>query len=166
MGTGKSTVGRRLARELNYRFLDIDTIIEEEAKSPIKDIFAAHGEKHFRDLERRVIRKLVSTGGVGIVASTGGGAVADASNRTALRAWATVVCLRASVDAILSRVGGGEGRPLLSSPGRRESIENLLKERTDAYRDCDLSVDTSSKTVEEVVAVIMDFIAKKDARDK
>lgn len=166
MGTGKSTVGRRLARELKCRFLDIDEMIEQEAGSPVRDIFAIHGEGRFRDLERGVIRKLVSARGVATVVATGGGAVADASNRAALRGWATVVCLRASIEAILARVGGAQDRPLLSAPGRKEAIEKLLAQRDEAYRDCDLAVDTTGKTVDEIAAIIMDYLSRKGARDK
>lgn len=162
MGTGKSTSGRRLARDLGLKFLDMDDLIEKEAGLTVKDIFKVHGEPHFRCIERKVIRKLSSGDfGGGLVVSTGGGAVADKTNRAALRGWATVICLTASVDTILRRVGNNDERPLLSSSDKRAAVEKLLKEREEAYRDSDLTVDTTSMAVEEVISVIKDFLKKK-----
>lgn len=159
MGTGKSTVGRRLAKELGLKFLDIDDLIEKEAGLPIKEIFRVNGEASFRRTESEVIAKL-SNGlfGRGIVLSTGGGAVVDPLNRKRLKAWGALICLRASVDEILRRVGGREDRPLLSGPGKKEAVERLLAEREEAYADADFTVDTTGAEIEEVVGKIKAFL--------
>ncbi len=162
MGTGKSSVGRRLARALGFRFLDTDELIENETGLKISDIFQRYGEAHFRRLEKDIIQRLTSGRfGRGIVLSTGGGAVVDDTNRRLLRGWGTVVCLTASVDTILKRVEGSDERPLLEESDRRRKIEELLREREEAYRDSDLMIDTSSKTVDEVVEEIRRFLLRK-----
>ncbi len=163
MGTGKSTVGRRLAAELGLKFLDIDEVIEKEAGLTISAIFEKHGEHRFRELESEVIRKLTSGEfGTGYVVSTGGGAVVSEVNRRALKVWGVLVCLRASVDVILKRVGGKNDRPLLAAGDRRDAVERLIKERDGAYGDCDLTVVTDFKDVPEVVGIIKKFLKKEN----
>ena len=163
MGTGKSTVGRRLARDLGLKFLDIDDLIEKEAGMSVKEIFGTLGEASFRRTESEVIVKLrQGSFGSGIVLSTGGGAVADPVNRKRLRQWGVLVCLTASVDEILRRVGGRDDRPLLSGPDRRGTAERLLAERREAYAEADFTVDTTSAGIEEVVERIKGFL--KDRR--
>lgn len=169
MGTGKSTAGRLLSRELGLKFLDLDELIEREAGLAVKDIFAVQGEARFRDLENSVIERL-STGayGGGIVLSTGGGAVVNPQNRSMLKSFGKVVCLKASVDEILRRVGDRADRPLLSRPDKRETIERLLKERDAAYGDSDLSIDTTALSIEQVVSRIRAFMetsVKTDNQD-
>lgn len=159
MGTGKSTVGRLLSRELGLRFMDLDELIEREAALEVKDIFEVHGEARFRELESSVIERLSSGAyGNGIIISTGGGAVLNEMNRTLLRSFGKVVCLRASVDEILKRVGERTDRPLLARPDKRETIERLLKERDNAYGDSDIAIDTTALSIEQVVKRVVAFI--------
>ncbi len=163
MGTGKSTVGRRLAAELGLKFLDIDEALEKEAGLAISWIFEKYGEQHFRKLESDVIRKLTSGEfGTGLVVSTGGGAVINDVNRRALKGWGVLICLKASVDEILKRVGGKNDRPLLTAGDRRAAIERLLKERDGAYSDCDLTVVTDFKDVLEIVGIIKKFLKDRN----
>ncbi len=162
MGTGKSTVGRRLARDLELRFLDIDDLIEKEAGMPVREIFSTLGEPSFRRTESEVIEKLLKGSfGSGIVLSTGGGAVVDPVNRKRLRQWGVLVCLTASVDEILRRVGNRDDRPLLAGPDRRGTVERLMAERSEAYSEADFTVDTTSARVEEVVDRIKGFLADR-----
>ncbi len=162
MATGKSSVGRRLAKELALRFVDMDAVIEKDAGVKIKNIFASRGEAHFRRLEKETIGKLTSGAfGDGLVVAAGGGAVVDAENRAALRKWATLICLTAPVDVILKRVAGGGDRPLLSVKDKKTEIAERLSQRQEAYKDCDFTVDTSSMGIDEVVAEIERFWEKK-----
>lgn len=155
MGTGKSTVGRLLARELGLQFHDIDTLIEAEAGTAVKEIFKAHGEAAFREIEKGIIKKLSEDCyGTGLVIATGGGAVVNPENRAMLKSWGTIICLSASVDEIIKRVGDKGDRPLLAAEDKKGAIEKLLNERAEAYRDCDMCIDTTSRSVEEVVAAI------------
>ncbi|MFQ5736630.1 MAG: shikimate kinase [Thermodesulfobacteriota bacterium] len=158
MGTGKSTVGRLLSRMLKERFLDLDDLIEKEAGVSISEIFSTLGEARFRALESGVIEKLAAGEfGDGLIISTGGGAVVSPANRKALRGWGTLVCLTASVDEILGRVGRRDDRPLLRTEDVRGEIERLLAQREEAYGDCDLMVDTTSVPAEEVARRIKEF---------
>lgn len=162
MGTGKTSVGKRLARLLGLEFRDLDDLIEAEAGMTVKDIFSEFGEGYFRAVERKTVKDLTDGAfGSGLVVSSGGGTVADVGSRALLRGWAAVICLEASVDEILKRVGAGAGRPLLMGKEKRRGVEKLLKERAAAYDDCDLKVDTTSKTIDEVVRVIEAFLKKK-----
>ncbi len=167
MGTGKSSIGRLLAERMGMRFLDTDDLIEREAGIPVKEIFKRFGEERFRELERKVIG-MVASGrfGDGIVLSTGGGAVVDISNRETLKGWGTLVCLKASVDTILERIGDGDERPLLSRGDKKRIVAELLRKREPAYNEADLIVDTSSKDMEEIVGIIEDFVTRRSFYDR
>ncbi len=161
MGTGKSTVGKRLASSLGLRFLDMDDIIEREAGMPVKEIFARYGEPHFRRLEKEAVRGLtLGKFGEGLVIAAGGGAVVDGENRKALRSWAAVVCLTASVDEILKRVVHNDLRPLLKKDDRRGEVSRLLKEREAAYGDSDFTLDTTAMSADDAVIKIKEFLKK------
>jgi len=163
MGAGKSTVARRLARELGFGLVDTDEEVEKVAGISVSAIFERFGEARFRELEREVVASLVSGRfGDGLVVSAGGGLVADDESRRALRRWSTVVCLDVSVDEILKRVGGAGERPLLATGGRRDEVERLLKERKAAYDDCDFRVDTTGRSVEEVVRAIEAALGERE----
>lgn len=159
MATGKSTVGRALSKALGMRFVDIDSLIEKEAGLSVADIFKEHGEAFFRAAEASVVRKLTSGGyGEGLIVSTGGGVVVDPANRAALKGWSTVICLSASVDEILKRVGARADRPLLDVADRRERVERLLAERAEAYIDCHLVIDTTGESVDGIAGRIIAFL--------
>jgi shikimate kinase len=166
MGTGKSSVGRGLAKELKLKFLDTDALIEEEAGIPIKEIFAGPGEPHFRGLERDLILRL--TGGElgsGLVVSTGGGVVVDSGSRAALRGWAVVICLTASVEEIVGRIGSSLTRPLTAAGDKVAKVTRLREERLAAYKDCDLMIDTTGESVEGVVMRIKAFMKERAVAD-
>src|ERR1700752_1096640 len=111
MGSGKSEVGRRLARRLGRAFIDTDELIEAHAGKSVASIFADDGEAAFRRLERDAVADAARRGEA--VVALGGGAVLDPANVTVLRAAGVVICLTARPDAILARVGRGADRPLL-----------------------------------------------------
>ena len=132
MGAGKTSGGRRVAKRLHRRLVDLDAAIERAAGKPIPEIFAAEGEAGFREREHAVLVEVLRADEP-LVVSTGGGAVLREDNRTSMRERGTVVWMRASPQTLLTRVGNGAGRPLLAG----DPIGNLTRlaaERADAYR--------------------------------
>jgi len=152
MGTGKSTVGRKLARTLDWDFVDCDAKVEEREHSSIADMFQNQGEAYFRQAETDTIHDLLIRDHQ--IVSTGGGSVLREENRSAMLANGTVVALFASAETIIERVKGNEDRPLLQ--GNAESrVRELMAARHDAYDFADLHVDTDKLSPEEVVQTIL-----------
>lgn len=132
-GSGKSSIGRRVARAAGLPFVDVDTEIELSAGRPIPDIFATDGETGFRDLETLVLRGILESPEPSVVA-TGGGAVLRAENRALMRANGVVVWLRATPATLHARVGDGQSRPLLAGDPLG-NLTRLLDERGAAYAE-------------------------------
>ena len=131
MGTGKSTVGRRLAARLGWPFVDTDALIEAR-HGPIPAIFAEGGEERFRALEREVAGEVAE--GSGQVVATGGRLLLDPANEATLGASGAVVCLVASVDELIERLSGeADQRPLLQGDDPAARIRELLAERAAGY---------------------------------
>lgn len=159
MGTGKTTVGRRLAERLGFRFVDTDELIEER-HGPIPEIFANHGEAWFRSREREVASELARRDR--LVISTGGGLLLDPANEAVMAASGRIICLVASVDEVLGRVtrgGAGVERPLLQAPDPRQRIKDLMAEREAAYSRFQ-QVRTDQLTPEQVVQVVLELISR------
>jgi len=153
MGTGKSAVGRRLAERLALPFIDLDDAIEASANMTIPEIFASEGEPGFRRREREIIAGMANRSGC--VMATGGGAVLDPENLQNLRSGAVLVCLAAEPAVILQRLKDDAGRPLLQNPDRFTRIRELLEQRAAAYAQADLTIDTSTAAIEEIVERIL-----------
>ena len=156
MGTGKSSVGRHLARELNYRFVDTDYLIEQETGLDIPKIFERFGEAYFRSVEKKVIKDVLQKENQVIAA--GGGAIVDEENLSVMKTSGFVVCLSASIDAIMSRVDRNNDRPLLNLPDRQKAAMELLEYRKPFYAKADMCIDTTNKTVKEIVEEIKEKI--------
>ena len=153
MGTGKSAVGHLLAERFGYRFLDLDAMIVAAAGMSINEIFAVHGEPRFRQMESEAIGRLSEEAGV--VLATGGGAVINPGNRQRMHALGVVVNLTASAEVIQRRLIAENDRPLLNSDKSQEKISGMLAEREPFYADADVRIDTSEKSVVEVVDEIV-----------
>lgn len=141
MGSGKTTVGRRLAHRLNRDFIDTDELIEEKANQAIPEIFARYGESHFRQQERAVIAT-VSQLKPSVVA-LGGGAVCDPVNWRKIQASGITVTLNCQAETILNRLQSDQTRPLLNSAGKDKinQIKELLKKRAPFYLKADFVID-------------------------
>jgi len=161
MGTGKTTVGRKLARKLGRRFVDLDRRIEERAGKSIKEIFQEMGEKGFRKLESAVLKEILRPGGQ--VVATGGGVVTRSENLRLLKKRAFLVCLAARPEVLLKRIGKNADRPLLEVENREQKITDLLKQRQAAYSEADLTVDTTALTIDEVVEQILKSVEDPSA---
>lgn len=157
MGCGKSTVGRELHTMMGYPLVDTDAVIEEFAGKSISRIFADEGEETFRDLESRVIRELEHDGASPRIIATGGGIVARAENREALRQLGYVVWLRAPVHVILNRTRRNTSRPLLQTDDPADRVRTLLAEREPWYRETShLQLDTAGLTSREIATGILE----------
>jgi shikimate kinase len=152
MGTGKSTIGKKLAERLGRRFIDTDILIEKETGMTISTIFTERGEAHFRMLERAAIVRVCKEQEV--VVATGGGVLVDEENTRRLKESGTIICLTATPEVILSRVQLTDDRPLLHGDNPLEKIRSLLAARADAYAKADLTIDTSLCGVDEVVDTV------------
>ena len=154
MGSGKTTIGRSLAKKLNLRFLDADQEIETRTGASIPLIFEIEGEASFRQREADVIRDL--TAQQGIVLATGGGAVLNETSRQLLRERGTVIYLRASVASILQRTSHDKNRPLLQTADPRAKIEALSRERAPLYQEvAHIIIETGRPNVHSVVQNIL-----------
>ena len=157
MGTGKTVVGRRLAKRLGWRFVDVDELIESVAKKSIPKIFTDHGEAVFRRLEQRAVHRAVKVDPA--VIATGGGAFIDPENRRLLKACGPVVCLSAHPREILQRIRAAlPTRPLLAGEPTLSRIEHLLAQRATGYAKADLTIDTTGLSVEQIAERIWDEI--------
>jgi len=156
-GSGKSSIGRRLAPRLGLPFLDADAEIETAAGLPITEIFARYGEAYFRDGERRVITRILA--GPPVVLATGGGAFADSRTRAAIRATtATSVWLRCSLATLLRRVAGREHRPMFLNADPREVLERLMETRHPIFAEADVTVDCADDPPETTTRKVAEAI--------
>jgi shikimate kinase/3-dehydroquinate synthase len=159
MGTGKSEVGREVARRLGWELVDMDVLIEERGGMTIAEMFAQRGEEFFRQQERQLCQELAQRRG--LVIATGGGALIPEENRQALGASGLLVCLTCDVEEIVQRLAQAEGRPLLKVADRRERIKALLAQRREAYSRIPHQIDTTGLTVEEVAEKVIGLLVKR-----
>jgi shikimate kinase len=153
MGTGKSSVGRLVAEQLRFTFLDTDHVIEARAGKPIAKIFAEDGEAAFRAMENQVVKEVAQRDHT--VISTGGGLVVNPENMASLKQHALVVCLWASPDEIYARVKNQNHRPLLDDPQPIEKIRTLLAERAPFYKQANVLLNTGIRSPREVAQQVL-----------
>jgi len=163
MGTGKTSVGRLLAEQLRFEFLDTDELIQSRTGRMINDIFAQDGEPAFRELERQVVDELATRQQT--VISTGGGLPTQPENLTKLKQHALVVCLWTAPEKIWERVKNQSHRPLLHAADPQQKIRDLLAARAPFYRQADVLVNTDQRSAREVAQQIA-FQFKLAARKK
>ena len=153
MGSGKSSVGRLVARTLEGRFVDTDRLVVDLAGREITEIFATEGETFFRQQESRALKSLRGQGG--LVVATGGGIVTVPKNVAMLKELGLVVWLTASEEIIWDRVSRNRKRPLLHTPDPRSTVREMLGVRNPLYeRAADLQVDTTHLTHADVAELI------------
>ena len=160
MGSGKTTVGRRLAEQLKIDFYDADHEIINKTGVSIDHIFDIEGEQGFRKRESDVLEELTSMHN--IVLATGGGAVLSEGNRLLLKKSGSVIYLLSSVEQILRRTAKSKTRPLLeNSSDRRKTISDIIDSRDSLYREiATFIINTNGKKLNEIINQIQSFLAK------
>lgn len=163
MGTGKSSVARLVALELDYKFLDTDKLIEQQEGMDIPQIFNRYGEEYFRRRESKVLQDVIE-GEERLVLSTGGGLVISAANRKLLKEHTLPVLLEASPRVIYKRVKNSD-RPLLKMGEGKvlTKIKELLAERRRYYHQFDFRIDTDHKKQREVAQEIINWVKDDDS---
>ena len=157
MGAGKSSVGRRLARSLHASFADADDEIVAAAGMSIPDIFAVYGEAAFRDLERRVVARLLER--PPMVLALGGGAFIDPETRAKVKVLARSIWLRADLETLVARTMRKQGsRPLLAAGDPRHTLSRLMEERHPIYAEADHIIDTATEPPDALVLRIIDLL--------
>lgn len=163
MGSGKSSVGRRLSGLTGHRFLDVDELITQAEGRSIPEIFTQRGENHFRDLEQRALEDLV--GVCGIVLSTGGGLVLRPANRETLKRIGIVAWLDADPEILFERAMRSGRRPLLQTEDPKETFHALLSVRRNLYEiTADFRVDSSRLSHDDVAQTLLEEALRKYRR--
>lgn len=135
MGSGKTTVGRNVAKLKDYTFVDTDEMIVEQHHRSINEIFATDGEQAFRDMETALLRQLIDEKREHLVISTGGGMPMRAENRQLLSKLGKVVYLKAGPKTIYNRIKGDTSRPLLKCENPMRRIEEMIAQRAPLYEE-------------------------------
>ena len=159
MGSGKSSIGRRVAGRLGIPFVDADTEIEKAAGMTITDIFALRGEAEFRSGEARVILRLLEGGPQ--VLSTGGGAFMNPDTRAAIAAKGISIWLNAELDVLMKRVRRRQDRPLLKTDDPAATLRKLIEERYPTYGLADLTVESRDVPHDRIVDEIIGALAAR-----
>ena len=159
MGSGKSSIGRRLAARLGIPFADADAEIEEAAGMSIADIFEVHGESSFRSGEARVIARLLDNGPQ--VLATGGGAFMNPDTRALIRAKGISVWLKAEFELLYRRIKRRNDRPLLKTEDPAARLQSLIEERYPVYAESDVTVHSREVPHETIVEEIVAALAHK-----
>ena len=160
MGSGKTEVGKILAKRLGLPFVDMDEEIERSEGLSIPEIFSRKGEEYFRKRETEILKKIAENSGC--VVSTGGGVVTREENWEILRKGITIY-LSLTEEEACRRLKGVNNRPLLEGGKREERISFLLRRRLPLYEKADFKVETTGRSIEEVVKEIIQLLGR-DAR--
>jgi shikimate kinase len=164
MGSGKSSIGRRIAAALELPFVDADAETEAAAGMTIEEMFRVHGEPYFREGEERVIRRILQNGPQ--IVSTGGGAVISAQTRAAIAQSGVSIWLDAPLDLLLQRVSRRDNRPLLKTDDPRAVLERLMSERGKYYAEADLRYESRDAPHETVVDEILALLSSHLAAER
>ncbi len=156
MGTGKTAVARALSRKLKMKYISTDEVIEDRERRSIGDIFKKNKEPYFRQVEKEVVEKVSLLNN--FVIDAGGGVVLDEVNVKNLKQNGKMACLTATAEVILGRTKRHCHRPLLNVEDPQARVEELLAQRAAFYARADYTIDTTNKTVEQVVEEVEKLI--------
>ncbi|MEM6603074.1 MAG: shikimate kinase [Pseudomonadota bacterium] len=157
MGAGKSTVGRKVAFKLQRDFIDTDVEIENSAQLTISEIFSIYGEQYFRDIEQRIICRLLKER-VGVI-SIGGGAFMNETLRRSIAENGISIWLKADFETLMARVHRHDHRPLLEQDDPEKVMRRLIDERYPIYGQSDITVNNSNNLAETTVGETLSQMA-------
>lgn len=153
MGSGKTTIGRKLAVRLGYRFVDTDRQIQREQDCKVSEIFAQNGESYFRALEIDLLKRLQKVHNT--VIATGGGILTASCNLDLIRKLGTSVYLKASIEEICERVSRNNKRPLLQTNNQEQTVSQLMESWNNLYLKADFTINTESLRMSFIVSQII-----------
>ena len=154
MGSGKSAIGRTIAKKLERRFIDTDRFLERKIGKTIAEVFNQDGETTFRTLEKEIIKKVSQY--IGIVIATGGGVIKDPENFKHLKQSGWIIALYASPDTLYKRIAGKRIRPLLlNQEDPIKKLEEISNERKIMYAQADFQIDTENKEINDIADEII-----------
>jgi shikimate kinase len=160
MATGKTSVGKVLAKRLKREFVDMDESIESREKMPIAQIFKTKGEPYFRRLEGDLVEELAVK--KGLVVSCGGGTFVPDAHIKIMLASGVVFCLASSPEAILKRTAATACRPLLNVPDPLKRVTELLAARQSSYSRAHHTIDADKLTVEQTADAVLNFLSSHE----
>lgn len=158
MGSGKSTLGSYLAKKLDYKFIDTDTEIINEVDMPISDFFDKYGEKKFRDVEEKIILRLIEQKDKNVIAF-GGGAFQSAKVRNNVKKNATSIWLKCDLKTLTLRCSKKRNRPLLQNKDMKVVLKELNKLRADNFSKANYTFNVSKKTKSKLAAEIINELS-------
>lgn len=159
-GSGKTTIGKLLAKRLGKQFIEMDELIVQRLGQSIPEIVQRYGWQKFRDVEEEITREVA--GWDNVVNATGGGVVTREENIRELKQKGKLVWLKANTDTLLRRIGNDQSRPSLTGKSPREDMEAVLAERSPIYqRVADFIVDTEGKMPEEIAEAIANLYTEQ-----
>jgi shikimate kinase len=160
MGAGKTTIGRKLAKLLEYSFIDTDTEIEEDQGCSIADIFKYGGEECFRDMETRLLEKLKNV--QNSVIATGGGIVLREQNQAMLQKIGKRVFLKVPQTELLQRLKNDRNRPLLNNKNPETVLKNMFAERSLLYEQAECIIETGQQSPKTIASDIIRKLCNED----
>lgn len=164
MGAGKSTIGKKMAALLDLPFFDLDSEIETISRMSVTELFASYGEPEFRDLERRVMQRLLEGGPM--ILATGGGAFMNEQTRQNIAETGISVWLNAELDVLMERVLRRQDRPLLKNSDPRAVMQKLMLERYPVYATADISIMSRDEKREviaqEVITLLLNHLRQTE----
>ena len=160
MGSGKSTIGRKLAKLLEYSFVDTDSVIEEDQSCSVAEIFKYGGEECFRKMETHLLQKLKNV--ENSVIATGGGIVLREQNQRLLQEIGKRVYLNVPQEELQQRLKNGRNRPLLKKKDSETVVQKMMKERVLLYEQAEYIVDAGQRSPQKIASEIINKLCNED----
>ena len=156
MGSGKSSIGKILAKKLDYNYVDVDKMIEINAKKTIKKIFEEDGEEYFRELEEKISIRILELKGA--IISLGGGAIINKKIRNSIKKNSYNIYLNVDVDILTKRLQNSKTRPLIYKKNLKKELINLISKREKFYQRADLIIKNEKNIIETIENIIKKII--------